>query len=66
MDDTQPHCVAGMHVNILFHLSIYDINITWVKYVMFGEPSPEVIEAVRAADRCDALKTKKQVLKDPK
>ena len=32
---------------------------------MFGEPSPEVIEAVRAADRCDALKTKKQVIKDP-
>lgn len=33
---------------------------------MFGEPSPEVIEAVKAADRCDALKTNKQVLKDPK
>ena len=35
-------------------------------YIMFGEPSPEVVEAVRAADGYDALKTKKQVIKDPK
>ena len=61
------HLTTKIQVKPIPPLYSYINNINLITYIhMFGDPSPEVIEAIAAARRGDALKSREQLEREKK